>query len=168
MPTLDDVFRKFGEASEAAQLLETELGTVLLFFGAVDDGLITPTLQTSQVDSKRAADLLRRIDRQTLGQLIRNTKQHTDALESLEPLLWAALKERNRLAHSFYRRHSFRKFSEAGRVIMMQDLETIHDTLLKAYKALMLLSGIDLDAAAEQAAKARERLGLEPSPARSN
>jgi len=50
----------FGEASEAAQLLETELGTVLLFFGAVDDGLITPTLQTSQVDSKRAADLLRR------------------------------------------------------------------------------------------------------------
>src|SRR5215467_1860853 len=99
MPTLDDVFRKFGEASEAAQLLETELGTVLLFFGAVDDGLITPTLQTSQVDSKRAADLLRRIDRQTLGQLIRNTKQHTDALESLEPLLWAALKERNRLAH---------------------------------------------------------------------
>ena len=27
MPTLDDVYRKFGEASEAAQLLETELGT---------------------------------------------------------------------------------------------------------------------------------------------
>ena len=35
MPTLDDVYRKFGEASEAAQLLETELGTMLLTVGAV-------------------------------------------------------------------------------------------------------------------------------------
>jgi hypothetical protein len=29
MPTLDDVFRKFGETAEAAQLLETELGNLL-------------------------------------------------------------------------------------------------------------------------------------------
>ena len=36
MPTLDDVYRKFGEASEAAQLLETELGTLLLVAGIVD------------------------------------------------------------------------------------------------------------------------------------
>jgi hypothetical protein len=27
MPSLDDVYRKFGEAAEAAQLVETELGT---------------------------------------------------------------------------------------------------------------------------------------------
>jgi hypothetical protein len=39
MPTLDDVYRKFGEVSEAAQLVETELGSMLLFFGAVDEGL---------------------------------------------------------------------------------------------------------------------------------
>ena len=31
MPNLDDVYRKFGETSEAAQLLETELGNILLF-----------------------------------------------------------------------------------------------------------------------------------------
>jgi hypothetical protein len=30
VPTLDDVYRKFGETAEAAQLLETELGTKLL------------------------------------------------------------------------------------------------------------------------------------------
>jgi hypothetical protein len=29
---------------------------------------------------------------------------------------------------------------------MLNDLESIHDTLLEAYKAVMLLSGIDLDA----------------------
>jgi hypothetical protein len=71
MPTLDDVYRKFGEAAEAAQLLETDLGTMLLFFGVVDEGLISPALE---VDSKGAADLLRRINRQTLGQLLRNSK----------------------------------------------------------------------------------------------
>ena len=29
---------------------------------------------------------------------------------------------------------------------MLDDLESIHDTLIKAYKAVMLLSGTDLDA----------------------
>jgi len=28
---------------------------------------------------------------------------------------------------------------------MMKDLESIHEKLLKAYKAVMLLSGVDLD-----------------------
>ena len=40
MPTLDDVYRKFGEASEAAQLLETELGTLLLVHKCTDAGLL--------------------------------------------------------------------------------------------------------------------------------
>ena len=30
MPTLDEVYRKFGEASEAAQLVETDLGNLFL------------------------------------------------------------------------------------------------------------------------------------------
>jgi hypothetical protein len=30
MLTLDEVYRKFGEVAEAAQLLETELGTIRL------------------------------------------------------------------------------------------------------------------------------------------
>ena len=38
--TLDDVYRKFGEASEAAQLLETELGTLLLWEQAIADDLL--------------------------------------------------------------------------------------------------------------------------------
>jgi hypothetical protein len=153
VPTLDDVYRKFGEVSEAAQLIETELGTVLLFLGAVDEGLITPTLE---VDGKRAADLLGRINRQTLGQLIRSTKRHTEELNQLEPLLSTALEERNRLSHHFYRQHNFRKSSDEGRALMLRDLESIHDTLIEAYKALMLLSGTDLDALVEEYAKARE------------
>jgi hypothetical protein len=30
MPTLNEVYRKFGEVAEAAQLLETELGNMLI------------------------------------------------------------------------------------------------------------------------------------------
>ena len=40
VPTLDDVYRKFGETSEMAQLLETELGNQLFIIEAVDAGLL--------------------------------------------------------------------------------------------------------------------------------
>lgn len=149
MPSLDDVYRKFGEASEAAQLLETSLGTVLLFHGAVDEGLISPELN---VDSEGAAELLDRINRQTLGQLMRNLSATTDGLSDLRSLLEAALAERNRLAHSFYRQHNLRRNSDAGRAIMLTDLEAIHGKLLAAFKAINLAQGIDLDALVQQPA----------------
>jgi hypothetical protein len=141
MPTIDDVYQRFGMVSEAAQLLETELGTLLFGFGIVQEGLLTPT-----PNKARAAEMLDGINRQTLGQLIRSTKRHTAALDHLEPLIGTALEERNRLAHHFYRQHNLRRNSDGGRSIMLDDLESIHDVLLKAYKAVMLLNGIDLDA----------------------
>jgi hypothetical protein len=39
---------------------------------------------------------------------------------------------------------------------MLDDLESVHSTLLKALKALSLLSGIDLDALTEELAKASD------------
>lgn len=54
MPTLHDVYRKFGETAEAAQLLETELGNVLLLLGAFDEDLL------AGADSARAAELVAR------------------------------------------------------------------------------------------------------------
>src|ERR1019366_2145994 len=119
MPTLDDVYRKFGMVSEAAQLLETELGTLLLGFGIVEEGLLMPTPEANR---ERAADLLAGINRQTLGQLIKNAKRHTDALDQLEPLIGTAIEERNRLAHHFYRQHNLRRNSDGGRSIMLDDL----------------------------------------------
>ncbi len=63
----------------------------------------------------------------------------------MEGLLLNALKERNRLVHSFYREHNFRRNSEDGCQQMFDDLENIHGVLLEAYKSVMLLFGIDLD-----------------------
>ena len=139
MPSLDDVYCKFGFASEAAQLLETELGNLLLMTGAVDAGLI------ENPDPAKATELLTFVNKQTLGQLLKSLNRSTDSIAQLESQLTLALKERNRLSHSFYREHNFRRNSEDGRALMMKDLEAIHGVVLTAYKAVVRLSGIDLD-----------------------
>jgi len=139
MPSLEDVYQKYGFTSEAAQLLETELGTILFISGAVEQNLI----ETQDPDA--ANTLYRNINRKTLGQLLKGVKNTSVSVEHLEELLSKALKERNRLAHSFYRQHNFRRNSEDGCQVMLDDLENIHEVLLEAYKAVMLLSGIDLD-----------------------
>jgi hypothetical protein len=138
LPTLDDVYRKFGEASEAAQLLETELGTLLLWEQVIAEDLLGG-------DGERATEIMRAINRQTLGTLIKNAKGNSQPIEEIAALLDRAVRERNRLSHSFYRQHNFRRNSGEGRALMMQDLETIHEVILQAYKELMLLGGTDLN-----------------------
>ena len=174
MPTLDEVYAKFGEVSEAAQLLETEIGT-LLFASRVndvvsladdpdDEALDSPFV----IDSKTARKTLDEINASTLGKLILAFRKSGVRPAQLDELgLEAALKERNRLAHHFYRQHNFRRNSKAGRMIMMQDLEAMHDTILKAYKAINLLSGVDLDAmvAAAQPAPIKEDDAIDDRPA---
>lgn len=141
MAALDDVYRKFGSVSEAAQLLETELGTLLLDARAREAGLFkTP-------DAQVATDLLERVNRLTLGALLRHVCDSDAPLQEGIDLLTRALSERNRLTHSFYRQHNFRRNSPEGRAIMLEDLEAIHATLLDAYKLALRVSGIDLDAA---------------------
>lgn len=139
MPTLDDIYQKFGQTAEAAQLLETHLGTMLLFSRGAEKGLF------NEPNPEIASHIHDTINRQTLGQLIKGLNK-PQSLDALEALLSGALQERNRLFHSFYRQHNFRRNSEDGRVLMLEDLEAIHDTLLRAYKAVMLVDGVDLDA----------------------
>ena len=66
------------------------------------------------------------------------------SLEDLEADIRKALDERNKLFHSFYRKHNFRRNSSKGCQIMLDDLEKIHDTILDAYMELLQLSGVDL------------------------
>lgn len=143
MPTLDDVYRKFGEAAEAAQLIETELGNVLVLVRCEDEGLF------KNPNPARASDVFGSINRHTLGQLLKKLNNRTQSLDVLEGLLSKALQERNRLFHSFYREHNFRRNTDEGRALMMEDLESIHSVLLDAYKPVLALRGIDLDALAD-------------------
>jgi hypothetical protein len=71
VPDLDDVYRKFGEVSEAAQLLETELGNLLLWARGTEQGLLT------EPNSEIASELFDAINRHTLGQLIKGVNATT-------------------------------------------------------------------------------------------
>ena len=138
MPNLEDVYRKFGETSEAAQLLETELGNILLFIQGKKANLIL------EPNKKLASDILQKINKSTLGQLLKKLGKSTSSLKKLNGLLQKALKERNRLSHTFYRQHNFRRNTENGCAAMIEDLEFIHTTILDAYIAIMAIQGIDV------------------------
>ena len=139
MPDLNDVYRKFGEVAEAAQLVETELGNLLFMGEAVAAELL------SKPDPALAKTIYDNVNKQTSGQMFKKVKDFDRAVENLDTDLNKALTDRNRLFHSFYREHNFRLNSSEGCQIMLYDLEKIHDTILNAFKKLMLLSGIDLE-----------------------
>ena len=138
MATLDDVYRKYGEVSEAAQLLETELGNLLLSQECIEAGLL------EDPNANRATAIYRRVIKQTLGRLVQSVDAITGPNMDLPDLLREALTSRNRLAHSFFLQHNFRRNSDQGREAMLRDLEIIHNTLLEAYDAVLLLSGVDI------------------------
>ena len=141
MIPIEAIYTKFGFVSEAAQLLEMELGTLLLYSDAERKGLM------KNPNPELAKKIYERVNKQTLGRLINNSKNKVESVEKLESQLLSALKERNRLFHSYFRQHNFRlrAKSDEGRIIMLKDLEKMHVIILDAYKAVMLISGIDLD-----------------------
>jgi len=140
MPSLDDVYRKFGEVSEAAQLLETQLGNILLLARGNEQDLFTAQ------NPELARRILDGINKSTLGQLLKQLHPVMGSEQDLERLLVEALDARNRLAHTYYREHNLRRNTEEGRAIMITDLESLHGTLIEAYRAALTLSGVDLDA----------------------
>ena len=139
MPTLDEVYRKFGEVAEAAQLLETELGTALLCVQGLEHDLFAGD------KGELATEIYKKIDKSTLGCVLKQLAKSAGFGGDLELLLANALADRNRLFHSFYPKHNFRRNSDEGRAKMIADLERMHETILEAYRAVMRLSGIDLD-----------------------
>lgn len=139
MATIEQVHQQFGNAAEAAQLLETQLGNMMLDYHVHEENLIAVK------NPERAKELLSEIDKHTLGQLLRKLHKTGDPFKPLEAQLEKALDERNRLSHHFFRYHNLRRNSDAGRDIMLTDLTAIHDCLIEAYKAVMLLDGIDLE-----------------------
>ncbi|MFC1535027.1 hypothetical protein ACFL7M_16875 [Thermodesulfobacteriota bacterium] len=139
MASLDDVYKKFGETAEAAQLLETEISNILLSIKAVEYDFF------QNQNKSMAHGILEKINKSTLGTLLKKVEEIIGGEENLIKIFQNALNERNRLSHSFYREHNFRRNSNKGCDIMLEDLEKMHKTILQAYKVALALSGIDLD-----------------------
>ena len=68
MPSIDDVYRRFGETAEEAQLLETELGNMLLEICGKDENLF------NQLNQQRAGEIYDQINRHTLGRIMKHLK----------------------------------------------------------------------------------------------
>lgn len=139
MKSRKQIFEKFGVTAEAAQLLETEIGNLLLENEANEQDLF------KNLDHLKAQDILNKINRSTLGQLIKKLSVNKAFEQEMLTVLSNALESRNRLLHSFFREHNFRINTDEGRVLMFEDLDKIHTEILLAYKNMFLIQGIDLD-----------------------
>lgn len=123
-----ELYAKYGIAAEAAQLFETELGTLLLCVRGLENGWhILP-------DTVEARNVLDSIDRSTLGMVLNTLKRHVSIDGDLEQRFSSALKARNRLMHGFFERHNFKIQNEDGRKEMIADLECIHGELFTAWQ----------------------------------
>lgn len=147
MASRDELYAKFGITAEAAQLFETELGTLLLCARGLANGWhVVP-------DCESGRDLLRDIDKSTLGGLLSKLKKHVEYDEDLSTRFASALVARNRLNHGFYERHNFKIQTDEGRDVMMADLEALHDELFTAWQ----LAGAMTSLASEVIMRERER-----------
>lgn len=131
-----ELYAKYGIAAEAAQLFETELGTLLLGLrGLENDWHVLP-------DGAAAREALENIDRSTLGRLLSNLKRHVTVDSDLEESFAFALKARNQLMHGFFERHNFRIRTEDGRKMMIADLDRLHGACFEAWRAASILTTI--------------------------
>jgi hypothetical protein len=78
MTSLDDVYLKFEETAEAAQLLETELGNILLLIEGSEKGLL------EKKDKELARTILKKIERSTLGRLLKSVEKKIGGFEAVE------------------------------------------------------------------------------------
>ena len=78
MPNLEDVYQKFGMVAEAAQLLETELGTILFVSEASAADLLP------QSNPSLATEIYRSVNKRTLGQLIKRIANSNKGVKSME------------------------------------------------------------------------------------
>jgi hypothetical protein len=127
MVTRTEVYAKFGLTAEAAQLFETELGTMILAREGEERGWHL------SADAEEAAEFYEKLNRKTLGQLLSTLKDYLELDAEVAELFEEGLKARNSLNHGFFERHNFAIFSEEGRAAMMADLETMHVQLSAAY-----------------------------------
>lgn len=128
MATRDELYAKFGITAEAAQLFETELGTLLLSVNAIENGWhLTP-------DPMNARKALDQIEAHTLGRLLGVLKGKLAFDDHLAERFASALTARNRLNHGFYERHNFKIQTDEGRYVMIADLEELHEELFQVWR----------------------------------
>lgn len=146
MASRDELYAKFGITAEAAQLFETELGTLLLCAEASAQALHLVA------DTERATAILARVNRSTLGQLLKTVKTYVQFDDDLEGQFSSALAARNRLMHGFFERHNLKTQTDEGRDVMFDDLEALHEELFQAWQRASAMTSALSEAMSDQVA----------------
>lgn len=111
-----ELYAHFGLAAYRAQCVEMEAGTLLFAFIKIGNRI-------SQEEVAKAIDAS--IERETFGRLLKVIKEVVDFEDSGLKAVDDALKNRNYLAHHFFRVHAFDMLSAEGREKMIEELEVI-------------------------------------------
>lgn len=135
-----EVYAQAGLALYWAQCLEKALENFLYLHGRVSGECVT----LAQLDA-----LEERVEAQTLGRLLRDTRKHVHFGDGAEKLLETALERRNYLAHRFFKGRAETFVSKAGRDQMVTELTDIRECFRDAdmvaiviYEALGKVLGI--------------------------
>jgi hypothetical protein len=122
------VFACFGSAAQHAQLFEQALKRFLIVYNHV----LTPG-NLSPGELEELEDKLQRLQRQTMGTLLKGLKKHISFdEEAVLRRLDSALQERNRLMHSFFLEHGEDLATERGRIDLLKNLVAIEQKLDRA------------------------------------
>jgi hypothetical protein len=138
--TREDVYLAFGRLAELAQLFETELGTALLGYDALERKAY---IQPDPDAYRRLQDA---ISAKTLGATLKAIRSQFDVQGDLGELFDRALTARNALTHGFFLHHGMAIHSDAGRDAMMKHLDELRASLEPAYQAAGNLAQILLSA----------------------
>jgi hypothetical protein len=131
-----ELYAKYGFACEAAQLFETELGTLLLSLQGLE------AEWHSQPDPIAASKYLDEINKNTMGRLLHRLRGHLTFEGDLEGAFTSALTARNRLMHGFFERHNLKIQSHDGRAQMIADLDRLHQEVFDAWQWASQLSNV--------------------------
>jgi hypothetical protein len=133
-PTFSDVLWLFGKASFYASQLEEQLSSICTLSEAVTN----PNWSTLTIDEKKI--LVAKLEKMTLGQLLRELKRHAKASPDLDSKLNAifsvGIEKRNDLSHRFFINHKESLLLPSGLVAALKELnEIIDDVKLAALRA---------------------------------
>ncbi len=134
MTTRSELYQKFGLTAEAAQLFETDLGTMLLTAEAIINGW------HKDLNQDEATKFYAALSRDTLGRTLGKLRTRVKIAEETEALFKSGLQARNKLNHGFFERHNFRIQTDEGRTLMVNDLEILHMRLFNAWQVAQRLA----------------------------
>lgn len=131
MHNRETVYLEFGRLSELMQLIEIEIGNILLEHSI-------PDLENIEISNRKK--LLENVNSKTLGRLIKELGKKDIKFGQIEKELTDVLSKRNYIAHHFFRTHNLRINSESGCGVMIKELKDIHKKMLDLYREILLIS----------------------------